>query len=86
MCPIKFRILSIPPDTEILRQDYSVHNIRKTHENYLISLNISDTMITKHMGHTQRTANEHYISSSFIKDSKELDKIRIWLGDAFSQS
>ena len=35
------------------------------------------------MGHTPKTAQEHYLSSMFIKDKKQLDKIRKWLGDIF---
>ena len=64
-------------------QDISVHNIRKQHENYLISLNLPQNKITAHMGHTPKTAIEHYNSSEFIKDKKQLDKIRMWLGDIF---
>lgn len=64
-------------------QDLSVHNIRKQHENYLIALDIQNNKITKHMGHTAKTALEHYNSSAFIKDKKQLDKIRIWFGDIF---
>lgn len=64
-------------------KDFSVHNLRKTHENYLIALNKDETRITKHMGHTMKTAQEHYLSSGFIKDKKQLDKIRQWLGDIF---
>jgi len=66
-------------------RDFSCHNLRKTHENFLVSLNVSDTKITRHMGHTEKTANEHYISGAYIKDKKQLDKIRMWLGDAFTQ-
>lgn len=64
-------------------RDFSIHNIRKTHENYLVSLSVPDQKLTRHMGHTQQTANEHYISGSYIKDKKQLDKLRTWLGDAF---
>lgn len=64
-------------------QDISVHNVRKQHENYLIALNFPPSKITAHMGHTPKTAAEHYNSSEFIKDKKQLDKIREWLGDIF---
>lgn len=64
-------------------EDLSVHNIRKQHENYLIALDLPYQKISKHMGHTPKTAQEHYNSSSFIKDKKQLDKIRTWLGDIF---
>jgi len=65
-------------------KDFSIQNIRKTHENYLISLDVNDNKLMRHMGHTQKTANEHYIAGSYIKDKKQLDKLRTWLGDAFS--
>lgn len=65
-------------------RDFSIHNIRKTHENYHISLNVNDNKLMRHMGHTMKTANDHYISGSYIKDKKQLDKIRIWIGDAFT--
>lgn len=64
-------------------KDISVHNIRKQHENYLVALNFSQNKITAHMGHTMKTAAEHYNSSEFIKDKKQLDKIREWMGDIF---
>jgi integrase len=64
-------------------QDYSVHNLRKTHENYLMALSLDNSRVTMHMGHNQKTAVGHYLSSSFIKDKKQLDKIRLWLGDIF---
>lgn len=64
-------------------EDISVHNIRKQHENYLLALNLPENKITTHMGHTPKTAQEHYNSSEFIKDKKQLDKIRLWMGDIF---
>lgn len=64
-------------------QDFSVHNLRKTHENYLRTLDLDVNRITQHMGHTMKTAMNHYLSSAFIKDKKQLDKIRVWLGDIF---
>lgn len=64
-------------------KDISVHNIRKQHENYLHALNLDGAKITAHMGHTAKTAAEHYNSSSFIKDKKQLDKIRMWFDDIF---
>lgn len=63
--------------------DMSTHNLRKTHENYLFALNKDGIKVVAHMGHTGKTASEHYASSAFIKDKKELDMIRQWLGDVF---
>jgi len=64
-------------------KDLSSHNLRKTHENYLLALDKDNIKIAKHMGHTSKTAIDHYTSSAFIKDKKQLDKIRTWLGDIF---
>ena len=64
-------------------KDFSTHNLRKTHENYLLALDKDNIKIAKQMGHTQKTALDHYISGAFIKDKKQLDKIRTWLGDIF---
>ena len=63
--------------------DFSTHNLRKTHENYLLTLNKDSMKVATHMGHTSKTALDHYVSSAFIKDKKQLDKIREWLGDIF---
>jgi len=64
-------------------KDISTHNLRKTHENYLLALNKDNIKVARHMGHTPKTALDHYISGAFIKDKKQLDKIRLWLGDIF---
>jgi len=64
-------------------KDFSTHNLRKTHENYLLTLSKDEIKIMRHMGHTSKTALSHYISGAFIKDKKQLDKIRTWLGDIF---
>ncbi len=63
--------------------DFSVHNLRKTHENYLLALGKDEMKLTRHMGHTPKTAQQHYLSSAFIKDKSQLDKIRTWLSDIF---
>lgn len=65
-------------------KDFSIHNIRKTHENYLVSLDVNDNKLLKHMGHTQKTANEHYLSGSYIKEHRQLELVRKWLGDALT--
>ncbi len=64
-------------------QDLSVHNIRKSHENALLAVGVDKSMLTAHMGHTPKTAQEHYISSVFIKDKKQLKKLESWFGDIF---
>ncbi len=67
-------------------KDISVHNIRKQHENYLLALDLPATKITISLGHTIKTATEHYNSSEFIKDKKQLDKIRLWFADIFGEA
>jgi len=62
-------------------KDLSIHNIRKQHENYCIACDLSRDKLTAHMGHTPATAIKHYNSSVFIKDIKQLKKIRLWVGD-----
>lgn len=64
-------------------KDISIHNIRKQHENYLHALNLDGAKITAHMGHTPKTAAEHYNASKFIKDAKQLEKIKEWFDDIF---
>lgn len=64
-------------------KDFSVHNIRKTHENYHISLGTNEKKLIRHMGHNESTANDHYISGAFIKSPKQLEKIKSWIGGSF---
>lgn len=67
-------------------RDFSVHNIRKTHENYLNTLQFDESKITRHMGHNQSTAMKHYLSGAFIKDRSDIEWIRRWLGDIFGDN
>ncbi len=64
-------------------EDLSTHNLRKTHENYLMALDLHQGKVSKHMGHSGKTAMDHYISSAIIKDKKDLEHIRKWLEDIF---
>jgi|ETNvirnome_2_300_1030623.scaffolds.fasta_scaffold00142_23 integrase len=63
--------------------NFSVHTIRKTHENYLLTLNKPIERITQHIGHNINTAREHYISGLLIKEKNDIEKINEWLGGMF---
>jgi len=64
-------------------KDFSIHNIRKTHENYLLALGKHHFHISNHMGHTIDIASGHYISGALIKGDVEKNKIKKWFGDMF---
>lgn len=64
-------------------EDFSPHNIRKTHENYLLAIDKNMYHIQKHMGHTIKIADAHYISGAIIKGEDDKNKIRKWFGDMF---
>ena len=63
--------------------DFSIHNIRKTHENFLLVIKKDMHNIQLHMGHRIEVAMAHYISGAIIKDEKEKEMIRKWFGDIF---
>lgn len=89
----KFPILSTPAANicmkkalkEIGIQDYmmfSVHNVRKTLETWLISLDIDSLKITKHFGHSLNVAAKFYVSSdTFNYEDKKM--IRDIIGDLY---
>ena len=63
-------------------EDFSVHNIRKTMECYLVALDIDSLKIIKHMGHTLAVAAQSYVSPDiFTYDDKKM--IREILGDLY---
>ena len=62
---------------------FSVHNIRKTMEVWLMALGIDGLRITAHLGHDIRTAVRHYVSPDiFSFDDKK--KMRMIVGDLYS--
>jgi len=63
--------------------DYSIHNIRKTFECWLIALGNDGFKVAKHLGHTAQVAMNNYISSD-IFTWNDKDKIRQLLGDLYS--
>jgi len=61
---------------------FSVHNVRKTLETWLISLDIDSLKIVKHFGHTLNVAAKFYVSSdTFNYEDKQT--IRSIIGDLY---
>jgi len=63
--------------------DFSPHNLRKTHENFLLAIDKDMYRIEQHMGHSAKTAMGHYVSGAIIKREEDKNKIRKWFGDMF---
>lgn len=64
-------------------EEFSLHNIRKTLETWLCSLNIGLPIILKHFGHNQSTALNHYIQMDLFNIQDKI-KMRIIIGDLYS--
>jgi len=89
----KFPILSTPAANICMKKtlkevgiaDYtmfSVHNVRKTLETWLISLDIDSLKIIKHFGHSMNVAAKFYVSSdTFNYEDKKI--IREVIGDLY---
>ena len=60
-------------------KDFSPHNIRKTHENYLIATGSNPMSLRMHMGHAIDVATAHYISAN-VFTQEEIGIIKIILG------
>lgn len=61
---------------------FSVHNVRKTIETWLLALGIDNFTIVKHFGHSMNVALRHYVSSDvFTYEDKE--NMRMVIGDLF---
>lgn len=61
---------------------FSIHNIRKTLETWLMALNIDGLKITTHIGHSMQTAASHYISPD-VFSWEEKSKMREIIGDLY---
>ena len=61
---------------------FSLHNIRKTHGNYLIALEIKDTEICYRLGHDYNTFLKHYGSANIFDRKDKMLMIKI-LGDVY---
>ena len=62
---------------------FSIHNIRKTLENWLIALGVDAVRISKHFGHDISTAIQHYTSPD-IFSAKEKNEMRDLIGDLYT--
>jgi len=61
---------------------FSVHNVRKTAETWLIALGVDSTRVSKHFGHSLAVANKHYIAPEAFGDDEKRHMRRI-LGDLY---
>ena len=63
---------------------FSVHNVRKTLETWLMALDVDGLKLTAHIGHSMAVAARHYISPDvFSWDEKK--KIRMIIGDLYEK-
>ena len=63
---------------------FSVHNVRKTLETWLMSLGVDGLKITSHIGHSMAVAAGNYISAD-IFSWDEKSKMRIIIGDLYER-
>jgi len=61
---------------------FSIHNIRKTLENWLMALGLDGVTISRHFGHDIHTALQHYASPD-IFSGKEKSEMREIIGDLY---
>lgn len=63
---------------------FSLHNVRKTLETWLVSLNIDSFKIVKHFGHSMTIAARHYVSPD-IFSWEERKQMREIIGDLYAR-
>jgi integrase len=63
---------------------FSIHNIRKTLENWLLALNVDPVKISNHMGHDISTAIQHYTSADTFSYDERI-QMRIVLDDLYQR-
>ena len=63
---------------------FSLHNIRKTLENYLLALGVNEVKVSKHMGHDISTMIQHYVSAD-VFSFEEKKQMRLIIGDLYQQ-
>lgn len=61
-------------------QDFSSHNVRKTHGNWLKALGVDGTEIALRLGHDMNTMLSHYVSPDLFSDDEKV-LIKQILGD-----
>lgn len=64
---------------------FSIHNIRKTFEMWLLALGIDSLKVTAHVGHSMQVAAGSYISADVLSHDEKL-LIRQILGDLYIDS
>jgi len=65
-------------------QQFSIHNIRKTFETWLIALGVDSMKVIKHLGHTPTVAAKHYISPD-IFTQRDRQEMRDLIGDLYQR-
>ncbi len=63
---------------------FSVHNVRKTLETWLVGLGIDSLVVVKHFGHSLAMAHKHYVSPS-IFNWEDKSGMREIIGDLYRQ-
>ena len=63
-------------------QMFSIHNIRKSLETWLMALGVDGLSITAHIGHSMQTAASHYVSAD-VFSWEEKSKMREIIGDLY---
>jgi len=63
---------------------FSVHNVRKTLECWLMALGIDGLKITSHIGHSMQVASQHYISAD-VFSWEEKKQIRLIIGGLYER-
>lgn len=63
---------------------FSLHNVRKTLETWLIALGVDSFNIVKHFGHSINIAMKHYVSPD-IFSWEEKKQIRMIIGDLYEK-
>jgi len=61
---------------------FSIHNVRKTLENWLMALGVDSLPLTAHMGHSLATAAGHYVSPD-VFSWPEKQEMRLIIGDLY---
>ena len=64
--------------------NFSVHNVRKTTEVWLLALDIDSLKVAKHMGHTIAISEKHYVSPDTF-NFEDRQKIREIIGDIYQR-
>jgi len=63
-------------------RDFSIHNIRKTLENWLMGIGVQDMKLLKHFGHNKNTAIKYYLFQQPLSKI-EKDKISSVIGNLY---